>query len=201
MYFWHIIHQDRNELLFKFLEAQELSVSSSDWISQVRKDLSEIQLNLSDKEIFGMSKEIFGKNVRQKIEQNVVKYLKENSRSKTSQLEIKNISPAKYLTTSQLSTEEVQTLYKLRNRMIDLKENSKSYHMDNLWCRSCFLFPESQSHLLQCPPIVRKLSNLVDFKSIDYSMIFGKVENQIKITKVYTLALEARMDIIEEMKN
>ena len=140
MYFWHIIHQDRNELLFKFLEAQELSISSNDWISQVRKDLL-IQLNLSDKEIFGMSKEIFGKNVRQKIEQNVIKYLKENSRSKTSQLEIKNISPAKYLTTSQLSTEEVQTLYKLRNRMIDLKENTKSYHMDNLWCRSCFLFP------------------------------------------------------------
>ena len=84
MYFWHIIHQDRNELLFKFLEAQELSISSNDWISQVRKDLLEIQLNLSDKEIFGMSKEIFGKNVRQKIEQNVIKYLKENSRSKTS---------------------------------------------------------------------------------------------------------------------
>jgi hypothetical protein len=148
-----------------------------------------------------MSKEIFGKNVKQKIEQNVVKYLKENSRSKTSQLEIKNISPAKYLTTSQLGTEEVQTLYKLRNIMIDLKENLRSYHMDNLWCRSCFLFPESQSHLLQCPPIVRKLSHLVDLKTIDYNMIFGKVENQIKITKVYTLALEARMDIIEEMKN
>ena len=67
MYFWHIIHQDRNELLFKFLEAQELSISSNDWISQVRKDLLEIQLNLSDKEIFGMSKEIFGKNVKQKM--------------------------------------------------------------------------------------------------------------------------------------
>ena len=146
MYFWHILHKDKKELLFKFLEAQELSTSSNDWICQVRKDMSEISLNLSDEQISTMSKELFGKILKHKMEQNAVKYLKENSGSKTAQLDFTKISPAKYLTTSELSTEQVQTLYKLRNRMLDLKENSKSSYKENPWCRTCFMFKESQPH-------------------------------------------------------
>ena len=50
-----------------------------------------------------------------------------------------------------------------------------------MWCRTCFLFNESQSHLLQCPEIVNKLDNELDFKSIDYNMMFSTLENQEKI--------------------
>ena len=92
-------------------------------------------------------------------------------------------------------------MYKLRNRVIDLKENFKSSYQKNMWCRTCFLFSESQSHLLQCPAIVMKLKNEIDFNSIEYSMLFSTIENQVKIAKIYTVILKTRLDLIEELRN
>ena len=113
MYFWHLMHKEKDELLVKFLEAQELSPSSHDWICQVRKDMQDIKLNLSDAEIENLSKDVFSKLVKRKIEVFTVQYLKGHSRSKTSQLELKNISSAEYLFAPQLNLEQVQTLHRL----------------------------------------------------------------------------------------
>ena len=203
MFFWHVLNKDKHEILYKFLSAQQLSSSRTDWIRQVRKDMSEIKLEISDVEIENMSKEMFKKIVKQKIENCAVKYLQEikNSHSKTSQLQITKFQSAEYLKSNQLNLEEVQTLYKLRNRVIDLKENFKSSYQKNMWCRTCFLFNESQSHLLQCPAIVKKLKNEIDFKSIQYSMLFSTIDDQVKIAKIYTVILKARLDLIEELRN
>ena len=199
MYFWHIMHTDKNELLQRFLSAQELSSSPRDWIIQVRKDMLELKLDLSDEQICKMSKDIFSKYVKRKIEENAVKYLKENSGSKTSNLQFKTISREEYLTSKELSIEQVQTLYKLRNRMINIKENNKSSYTENSWCRTCFLFRETQSHLLQCPPIREKLRFMVDFKSMKYDMIFRSLAKQVKIAKAYALIVQTRKDMIEDM--
>ena len=200
MYFWHLMHKEKDELLVKFLEAQELSPSSHDWICQVRKDMQDIKLNLSDAEIENLSKDVFSKLVKRKIEVFTLQYLKGHSGSKTSQLDFKNISPAEYLFAPQLNLEQVQTLYKLRNRVIDVKGNSRSFNTQNMWCRTCFLFPEGQSHLLVCPAIVAKLKNVVDFKTLDHKMVFGTLDNQIQIAKIYTVILKTRLDLIDEMR-
>ena len=66
MFFWHVLNKDKHEILYKFLSAQQLSSSRTDWIRQVRKDMSEIKLEISDGEIKNMSKEIFKKIVKPK---------------------------------------------------------------------------------------------------------------------------------------
>ena len=83
--------------------------------------------------------------------------------------------------------------------MINVKENNKSSYTENSWCRTCFLFRETQSHLLQCPPIMDKLRFMVDFKSLKYDMIFGSLAKQAKIAKAYALILETREDMIQDM--
>ena len=113
MFFKHLMHKDKDELLFKFLQAQELSPSKHNWICQVRKDLQDIKLNRSDAEIGNLAKVIFSKLVKKKIEVFTVKYLKGHSGSKTSQFDFRNISPAEYLFAPKLNVEQVQTL---RNR-------------------------------------------------------------------------------------
>ena len=70
-----------------------------------------------------------------------------------------------------------------------------------MWCRTCFLFPEGQQHLLQCGPIVRRLENIIDFTQLDYNMIYGKMESQVKIAKSYLMILNTRLDLIQEMEN
>ena len=52
-----------------------------------------------------------------------------------------------------LSVTEVQNLFKLRNQMIDVKQNFHSSNDDNMWCRTCHLFAETQQHLVNCSPI------------------------------------------------
>ena len=79
--------------------------------------------------------------------------------------------------------------------MLDIKENSKS---ENMWCRTCFLFQESQSHILKCSPIAIRLKAAIDFKTIDYIMIIGSLDDQIKMAKIYTLIMKARSDIIDK---
>ena len=106
---------------------------------------------------------------------------------------------ARYLFSKTMCMEEISTLFKLRSRTIDVKDNNESSHRDDMWCRTCHLFPESQQHLFQCSEIRNKIQS-VDFKELDYSMIFGNLEKQEKLTKVYHLILLARKDILNEKK-
>ena len=113
----------------------------------------------------------------------VQKYLQklQNSHSKTSQLILKNFTPSEYLLSPDLNKEEVQTLYKLRNRMLDVKCNRKSFYTQNLWCRTCFLFPESQQHLMQCITLVDRLKDSINFQTFDYNSIWYMESQRIKL--------------------
>ena len=92
---------------------------------------------------------------------------------------------------------EVQTLFCLRSRMIDVKANFSSANTDNMWCKLCHLFTETQRHLLECPVIKSRTKNVIDYKGVDYQMIFGDIKNQVKIAKIYQTILEARKDLLD----
>ena len=68
MYFWHVLHRNENELVNRFLSAQQIWTGRNDWISQVRKNISEINLKLTDKQITDMKNEEFKKQVKTKVE-------------------------------------------------------------------------------------------------------------------------------------
>ena len=80
--------------------------------------------------------------------------------------------------------------------MIDVKENFKTSYTKNAWCRTCFLFKETQHHLLDCPPIRSRLNGIVEFEKLKSTMIFGKIEHQEKYAKSYTLVLSARDELL-----
>ena len=105
--------------------------------------------------------------------------------------------PALYLLSRNLNTKEIQTLFSLRTRMVDVKDNFSSGHAENMWCKLCFLFKETQQHLLECPEIRLRTKNLVNFKELDYQMIFGSLPKQEKIAKCYQIILEARKDLLD----
>ena len=121
-----------------------------------------------------------------------------NSHSKTEFLNLKKFSPQEYLLSKTLKTVEVQNLFKLRNNMINVKENFKSSSINSMWCRICYLFRETQQHLLDCPPLRLKLSGIVDFDKLNYSMIYGTLKNQEYFTRNYSIILSARQDIMDD---
>ena len=81
--------------------------------------------------------------------------------------------------------------------MIDIKENFKSSHTNNMWCKTCSLFTETQQHLVDCQSIKNKLNGIVKFEELKYNMIYGKTKEQEFYDKNYTIILASRKVILE----
>ena len=64
-----------------------------------------------------------------------------------------------------------------------------------------FYGQETQQHLLNCPAIIMRLENVINFSIMRYSMLFEEIENQIEITNVFSVVIETRTKIIEENRN
>ena len=91
-----------------------------------------------------------------------------------------------------MTVHEVKTLFKLRTRMINVKANFSS-NQDNLWCKACLLFKETQEHLIECPSIRIRVRHLIKFSDFDINMIFGTLGQQDKFAKNFILCWKQEM--------
>ena len=200
MYLWHVLHLDEKELVYKFYSAQKLACSKDDWVEQIKKDKMELNLQLSDNQIRSLSKDKFRGLVNMRTKVIAIKCLNEvkSKHSKSSHINLTNLQAAEYLKSKNLNKEEVQTLYKLKYRMINVKQNFKSRNKENIWCKTCFMFPETQQHLTVCPVLKTRLKHLIDFSQMDHQMIFQNIRRQELFTKNYVLLLKAREDMLAE---
>ena len=170
LYYWHILQRNKEELIFRFYTAQKYSPSEGDWVNQIIKDKADIKLELSDAEIKSMSHYQFKRVVKQKVESFAIQNLESRKKQKSMKLKISSFKPQEYILTKNLSITEVQNLYKIRNGMVDVKENFKSRN-ENMSCRLCLIHPrESQQHLLYCSKIREKLKGVINFESLNIEM-------------------------------
>ena len=89
-----------------------------------------------------------------------------------------------------INQNEIQTIFKLRSRVIDVKQNFRGKY-ENLECRSCKSEEESQKHVYECWNI--KENNENERKMIEYENIFGEnSKNQAEIAKNFLAILEIR---------
>ena len=160
------------------------------------ENLRYLNIKLSSEDIKKLSCNKFKSILKQKIEETAMNYLSNKRKEKTKDIDIKHFKPKQYLMSNNLSVTEVQNLYKLRNHMIDVKGNFHSGNTDNMWCRTCNLFTETQQHLVYCPPIREKLRGLVEFDLMDHSMVFQSLKKQEFYAKNYTIILNAREDVL-----
>ena len=79
--------------------------------------------------------------------------------------------------------------------------NLTNQYKDKL-CLSCKLFPESQSHLLQCQNIMPTLELLSLPKFVtDESYIYIDVQQQLQIVKIYSQVFKIKHKIFDEETN
>ena len=91
-----------------------------------------------------------------------------DSHSKTRNLAYSDLSLQDYLKPSCImSIKEKSFIFSARCRMIEVKCNFKTGKTD-LSCRKCKKEPESQQHILDCPELLKKPSDM------DYLDLFGK---------------------------
>ena len=180
--------------MYKFYSAQKIKPGRNDWILTVLKDMDELGISMNEDEVRKISLIKFKDIVLSKVKASVRNSFERKRGSKTAEMSLETLNPSSYLFSKLLNKTEIQTLFKLRTRSIDVKKNQESSHKNNMWCRACCLFTESQEHLLDCHEIRKRLS-YVDFSEISYKMIFGNLTEQEKIAKSYNLVLNAWDDI------
>ena len=189
------MNPNKSEVLYKVYLAQQFNRSKGDWVEQLEKDKVELNLQLTDEEIQGYSQEQFKSIVQTRIEKCAIKNLIKlrNSHSKSENLKINGFKPSDYHMSKNLTSEEVKILFKLRTRMIDVKGNFSSCYTNNIWCKLCNLFTETQQHLLECTVLRIRTKNISNFKEVDHNMIFCSLKNPDKVTKIYKILIEEKI--------
>ena len=103
-----------------------------------------------------------------------------------------------YITDTRFSVNEVQLLFRLRTRTFPVKENLKNKYRDDLSCEFCRIGYSTQQHQLVCPVIQKFVPELAK-QQCKYSDIFGAVDDQLRIVKVYSEISRQRDILLESM--
>ena len=199
MYYWEILHRDKSELIHRIYTTQKISNSTGDWVRLLEADKTELGIDLTDKQIQDVSKSSFKTYVKKKVTQNFLQHLNnlKSRHSKSKFLSCDKLKVADYIQSPIFSTKEKELLFKLRSQTLDVKQNFPGQYGSTL-CRSCGLFPESQSHLLECPMIVSKLQTVnKNCSRVNENMIYGDVEEQKIIVNIYSEILLVRESLEE----
>ena len=155
LYYWDIISKNESELVRKVFDSQKVLSVKNDWALQIKPDLEDCEIDLSEFEISRLKRITFKKLVTEKIQHLAAKYLislkLQHSKSEHLKYSI-NMQP--YLRTESLKIEEKKLLFRVRNRLIDVKLNFRKKYRDDFKCHLCKITDESQSHLLNCTVIL-----------------------------------------------
>ena len=182
-------------MIYKFYTVQKYSPSEGDWVLQVKKDMEEIKLDLSEADIKAMSKYRFKNIVKQKIAKLAILDLESRKKQKSAKLNITKFEPQQYILSKSLSISEVQNLFKIRNNMVEVKENFKSSY-DNEWCRLCLVSRETQRHLLDCIKVRDKLRGVVNFENLKIEMAYQSIDKQELLAKSFNIVVNTWKDLI-----
>ena len=146
MFLKSILDEDRNSRIFKFFKLQLEKPTKGDWVSQCKKDLSELNIRENFEEITNMQKVTFLNIIKEKLKENALKYLNKKKGSKGKEIEYNGLEMAEYFMPygDELTIEDKQYIFSIRNRMVDIGANyGKS--------ESCFCgADENMLHVYTC---------------------------------------------------
>ena len=196
MYLWQILTRNENELIHKVYSVQSLQTTKGDWfqiLNQVKEILS---IEKSDEEISCMKKDAFKSYIDKKTQLKAFEYLKKIAR-KHSKSEFtwaqSKFDQQQYLSDARFSKQDIQLLFALRTRMIDVKTNFRNLYDNNLDCQTCSeKCIEDENHLLVC-------ENLKNEESVqaNFSQVYGSVEDQLNVIKIFKKILRKRETLLE----
>ena len=205
MYLHTLLKKNDDELAKRVFTAQNEfpSKKKTDWVSRVRKDLSDCEINLSDTEISQLSSYQFKSLVKNKIECKAMEYLTDlqMSHKKTKYL-YHNEKIQEYLTTQELSIKQKKILFKMRTRMCPNKTNFSKKYEGNLTCSLCENpdVKESEIHLLECPFLKNHPKLQDEISKVKYEDIYKHLPKQIAAAKLWEKLFKVYKDEQDKRK-
>ena len=151
-------------------------------------------------------KYVFKKWLRQKIKEAAFNELTDiqASHSKVRDIVYNSLETQPYLNNPKFSNSDCELLLALRSHSVrSIKANFSSIHKKDL---SCPLLcdpsnpQDEQSHLFFCKKILEQLNadDLQAIKISDYSHIYGSLDKQLSVTRIYRRLLQVREQLLDE---
>ena len=155
----------------------------------MEKDLQELEINVNFEDIGNMTKNTWKNIVRNTINQKTFFELEtlKQTHSKVKGLRHIRLEMQDYFLPNEiekLNKEEVQLIFRIRSKSIDLKMNRKN-QFETLECSVCSEENESQEHIYQCKEIW-KLKNQNRIEIPEYEEILhGDVQQKVKVARIF----------------
>ena len=103
-----------------------------------------------------------------------------------------------YIRDKRFSIEEVQLLFMLRRRQFPVKRNFRNkYRNSDLLCELCKMEECHEEHLTKCIVLKKFIPELNNTPSPDFEDIFGNVQDQLSIVKVF-MKIKRQREILFE---
>ena len=193
-YYWDILQKDETELVKKVFSSQKSFSVKNDWVLQVQSDLDECDIQLNESEIAKMKICSFAKLINEKINQISAQYLigLREKQSKSDNLKY-STEMQSYLCNEKVSIQGKKLMFRLKNRLLDVKCNFKKKYNNRLECRLCSATEESQSHLMECKVILEDNDVKKAIGSSTYNDTFStNLEIQTKLIKTWQAIMKVR---------
>ena len=179
LYLHYILNEPIDSMIHKFLIIQLKSRNKKDWVTTVLKDLEELEIGLNFGEIRRMKKSMFQRIVKESVTAYAFKSLENQklTHSKVKDVKHKRLEIRTYFLPNEIKAtkNEIQTIFKLRCRMTDLKTNMKGFYNTHE-CPLCGA-EDTQIHILQeCQTIENMKKNKTEGHK--YEMLY---ENDAKV--------------------
>ena len=201
-YLQTILQRNDNELTKRIYSEQKRNPTPGDFSELVKKDFEVIDEKMDESNIIGCSIEAFKSRIKQKIRIAAFKFLRsrQQTHSKVRDVQFSKLETQKYLISPLFTNEEVNTLYSLRSRSVECKNNFKNrYKEGDELCPLCDKHIDDQKNMLQCPVIIEEVkTNEVAKEEIKYEYIFENPEKQKAIASLFVKYIGIRKKIMEE---
>ena len=161
-----------------------------------------VLLNVTEDDIRNNSKLSLKKQVQNAITKVAFEHLQEKAKSHSKAREdlYTDLKGMRYMQDPRFTTEDVNTLFKFRTRMFNVKNNFRNqYRATNILCPLCKRSEDSQEHLFECSEIRQTLSINHQPSNISHNDIFTNDCNKLlQVAQLLKAIISIREDLMLE---
>ena len=126
----YILSKEKKSIIYRVFDAQNRHINKRDWVTSVENDLNELEINVNFEDIRKMTKNTWKNIIKNTINQKTFLELEslKQTHSKVKVLRHIRLEMQDYFLPNEIekmNKEEVQLIFKIRSKSIDVKMNRK----------------------------------------------------------------------------
>ena len=200
IYLKSILSKHDEEVVPKVYFAMKKSPLKGDWYKLIESDFDKIGMIIDESAIKEADLISYKKHIKKSVWNVFFNQLQERKLTHT---KVQNIvydgsrKPQPYLLNKKFDNEMSSLLFNPRCKTVNsFTDNFHTWYGKEPPCRLCEKYVDSQEHALLCDVIVKELTENQNqiLNRTQYSDIFGNVEEQERITKMYQIIISIIRD-------